>query len=112
MNTCGRVRAHGVFLLCTATATALPAIAPAQQIAVGGYAVPTVNNYNPASYGVEGITAGPDGALWVYGIEGQQDRPDHHRRGDHRVPRALPEKWRWTRGDHSGAGWCVMVYRT
>src|ERR1035438_2809511 len=58
------VRARGVFLLCTATATALPAIAPAQQIAVGGYAVPTVNNYNPASYGVEGITAGPDGALW------------------------------------------------
>src|ERR1035438_10470399 len=62
------VRARGVFLLCTATATALPAIAPVQQIAVGGYAVPTVNNYNPASYGVEGITAGPDGALWYKGL--------------------------------------------
>jgi virginiamycin B lyase len=64
MNNGGRGTARGVFLLCAATALALAASASAQQIAVGAYAVPTVNNYNPASYGVEGIAAGPDGALW------------------------------------------------
>jgi virginiamycin B lyase len=42
----------------------LPAILPAQQIAVGAYPVATVNNYYPESYGIEGITAGPDGAVW------------------------------------------------
>jgi streptogramin lyase len=38
----------------------LPAIAMAQQIAIGGYAVPQTN-----PYGQGGITPGPDGAMWV-----------------------------------------------
>jgi len=36
----------------------LPAIANAQQIAMGGYSVPTAGSF------LEGIATGPDGALW------------------------------------------------
>ncbi len=35
----------------------------------------------------DGITAGPDGALWFTELERQQDRADHHGGGHHRVSR-------------------------
>jgi streptogramin lyase len=60
----------------------LPAIAAAQQIAIGEYPVPTASS-DPAK-----IAVGPDGALWFTEYFGKQDRAHYHRRGDHRVPRA------------------------
>src|SRR5258705_107180 len=40
----------------------LPTILPAQQVAIGEYVVPT--NSSVEGDGLQGITAGPDGALW------------------------------------------------
>jgi len=51
-----RARRSGVWVV--ALVLSLPALAPAQQIAIGAFAVPT---YASDPYG---IAAGPDGALW------------------------------------------------
>ena len=51
---------HWAVLLCLVPVAA----AHAQQIGFAAFAVPDENDYNPASVGIDGITTGPDGAVW------------------------------------------------
>ena len=48
----------------------------------------SVTNYTGTGIELpDGITAGPDGALWFTNIRRQLDRADHHRRGGHQLHR-------------------------
>src|SRR5215469_17331489 len=57
------IRQNGIahFGLRALLLLSLPAIGPAQQIAIGGYPLPTIGSFP------NWITTGPDGALWFCG---------------------------------------------
>ena len=70
----------------------------------GSFAVPTPDG------GPYGITAGPDGALWFTEMNSRPHRPDHPRRGDHRVPapRRRARSRRRSRAGPDGALWFTL----